>query len=64
MSSGPDDNIIGPVTVQNRVKHDLESIAGNIDVAVTDALFNPVVKKQLDFLGRDLIQRLTYVAFK
>jgi hypothetical protein len=48
-------DIIGPVALQNGVKHDLESIAGNIDVAVTDAFFYPVVKILLYFIGQNLL---------
>ena len=39
-----DDDIIRPIKLKNLIKEELESVAGNIDIAVTDAGLDTVVE--------------------
>jgi hypothetical protein len=48
-----DNNVIRPIKPENFIKEQLESIAENNDITVTDAGLYTVVEKAFKFIGRD-----------
>jgi hypothetical protein len=61
---GTDNNVVGPVVAENFIEKEFKRIAGNIDITVTNAGFDSMMKKLFEFICGDLNGRLIRVLFK
>jgi hypothetical protein len=45
-----DNNVVGPVVAENLIEKELESVARDIDVTVTNTGFNTMIQKLFEFI--------------